>query len=422
MKEIYNARLDEKYYELEHPTGLKILILPKQDYNSVYAVFGTRYGSIDTCFRLNGEEEFSKVPEGIAHFLEHKLFESEDLDAFERYAETGASANAYTSFDKTCYLFSTSGELKPSLEILLDFVQSPYFTKETVEKEQGIIGQEIRMYDDEPNWKVLFNLLCAMYHNNPVKIDIAGTVESIAEIDDKLLYKCYNTFYNLHNMALCIAGKVNPAEVLEIADELLKPAEKIEIERNFPDEPYEIVTDRIEKKLSVAVPVFAIGFKEECKTPERTVKEKIETAILLEILAGATSPLYKELFDEGLINTSFGSEYFTGYGYASVIFEGESHKPEAVFDRLKQEINRLKKDGIQQSDFERARKLLYGRNVMAFNDVEAIANGMIDAFFSSCGLFDEVEIFENVTVQDIERCLANKLDCDNSAISLILPA
>ncbi len=422
MNEIYNQRLNEKYYSIHHPSGLEILVFPKPGYRSTYAVFGTRYGSIDTCFRRSGEADFIKVPEGIAHFLEHKLFESEDLDAFERYAQTGASANAFTSFDRTCYLFSTTGNFKESLEILLDFVQSPYFTPETVQKEQGIIGQEIRMYEDEPNWEVLFGLLRAMYHNNPVRIDIAGTVESIAQIDDKLLYSCYNTFYNLHNMVLCVSGNVTPEEVLEVADRLLKPAEKIEIERKFPEEPKEVVSHSVSKKLSVAVPVFAIGFKEECEKPERTLKEKIETAILLEILAGNTSNLYKDLFEQGLINTSFGAEYFNGFGYASVIFTGESKEPEKVQEALKKEIFRLREHGIDPNDFERARKLLYGRTVMSYNDIEAIADNMVNSYFSGNGLFDSIAIYETVTLADITKRLAEQLDCDNTAISVILPA
>ncbi len=422
MNEIYNQRLDEKYYSIHHPTGLEILVFPKPGYRSAYAVFGTRYGSIDTCFRRSGENDFIKVPEGIAHFLEHKLFESEDLDAFERYAQTGASANAFTSFDRTCYLFSTTGNFKESLEILLDFVQSPYFTPETVQKEQGIIGQEIRMYEDEPNWEVLFGLLRAMYHNNPVRIDIAGTVESIAQIDDKLLYSCYNTFYNLHNMVLCVSGNVTPEEVLEVADRLLKPTEKIEIERKFPEEPKEVVSHSVSKKLSVAVPVFAIGFKEECEKPEHTLKEKIETAILLEILAGNTSNLYKDLFEQGLINTSFCSEYFNGFGYASIIFTGESKEPEKIQEALKKEIFRLREHGIDPSDFERARKFLYGRTVMSYNDIEAIADNMVNSYFSGHGLFDNIAVYETVTLADVTKRLAEQLDCDNSAISVILPA
>ena len=201
IKEINNELLGDKYFEIDHKSGLKIFVYPKVNFSSSYAIFGTKYGSIDNCFKTEGDKVYTEVPEGIAHFLEHKLFESEELDAFARYAETGASANAYTTFDKTCYLFSCSANFSSSLEILLDFVTKPYFTPETVKKEQGIIGQEIKMTNDEPGWASLFTLLKAMYKHHPVQIDIAGTTESIAEITDELLYKCYNTFYSLNNMA-----------------------------------------------------------------------------------------------------------------------------------------------------------------------------------------------------------------------------
>ena len=200
IKEVVSERLGERYFEIEHDSGLKMIVYPKENYASSYVIFGTRYGSIDTAFRLNDDREFICVPEGIAHFLEHKLFESEEIDAFDRYSKTGANANAYTSFDRTCYLFSCTGKLKENLEILLDFVTHPYFTEQTVQKEQGIIGQEIKMTQDDPNWALLFSVLQAMYKYHPVQIEIAGTVESIQDIDPALLYRCYNAFYDLHNM------------------------------------------------------------------------------------------------------------------------------------------------------------------------------------------------------------------------------
>ncbi|MBR7061003.1 MAG: insulinase family protein, partial [Eubacterium sp.] len=249
IKEIKSEILEEKYFEINHPSGLKIFVMPKENYSSAYAVFGTNYGSIDTRFKRSDSEEWTEVPEGIAHFLEHKLFESEELGAFERYAKTGASANAYTSFDKTCYLFQCSDNFKESLEILLDFVQNPYFTAQTVEKEQGIIAQEIRMYLDEPGWMSMFNLLKCFYHKHPVKIDIAGTVDSIAQITDKLLYSCYNTFYNLHNMALAVVGNVDVESVVEVCTKFLKKSENLSIEKSFEDEPRKIVCNYVEHNL-----------------------------------------------------------------------------------------------------------------------------------------------------------------------------
>ena len=294
-----SKELRERLYEIDHSSGLKIFVMPKANYKSTYAVFGTKYGSIDTCFKRSDQKEYTRVPEGIAHFLEHKLFESEELDAFTRYAETGASANAFTSFDKTCYLFQCSDRFADSLKILLDFVTHPYFTKETVEKEQGIIGQEITMYYDVPGWMSTFNLLRCLYKNHPVRIDIAGTVESISQITDKLLYDCYHTFYNLNNMALAVVGNVTPEEVIKVCDEMLKKSEDVTIERVFDEEPRDIVKSYEEYHIAVSMPVFSFGYKEACKTPQRTVQETVEMEILLEILAGETSNLYSSLFEKG---------------------------------------------------------------------------------------------------------------------------
>ena len=421
IREVKSERLGESYFEIDHPSGLKILVYPKKNYAATYAVFGTRYGSIDTEFRLNGEEKFTCVPEGIAHFLEHKLFESEDLDAFERYAKTGASANAYTSFDKTCYLFSCTGKFQESLEILLDFVTHPYFTEKTVQKEQGIIGQEIQMCRDEAGWEALFSLLRAMYKTHPVRIDIAGTVESIAEITPELLYKCYETFYNFSNMVLCVAGNVTPDEVLSVADRLLKPQKPIEIERKFHREPREVAESYTEETLSVAFPIFSLGFKEAVETPERSLREILISDIILEAVAGKTSAFYSELLEAGLINTSFESEYFCGYGYAAWIFTGESPDGREVQKRITARIRALQETGISEADFERIRKKLYGRSIMQFNDIDGIANAMVSAYFCKEGLFDETEILQSLTLDEVNARLRTALQTDCASLSVIKP-
>lgn len=422
IKEIKNDLLNDSYYKIEHESGLTIFVYPKKDYTSTYAIFGTNYGSIDTAFKTSDSDKFISIPEGTAHFLEHKLFESEELDAFTRYAKTGASANAYTSFDKTCYLFSCSNNFKESLEILLDFVQHPYFTAQTVQKEQGIIGQEIKMYEDVAEWQVLFNLLKALYHKHPVRIDIAGTVESIAEITDKTLYDCYNTFYNLNNMALAVAGNTNVEEVLEIADRLLEKSDNVKVKRPDIDEPKEIVKDYTEEKLSVAMPLFNLGFKETNKEPVRSLKEQICTNILLELIAGETSKLYKELLSKGLINTSFGSEYFYGYGFATTIFGGETKDPKEVAKYIKKEIQKLKENGIDNKDFERVRKMLYGRTIMGYNDVDGLANELVTSCFEGYDKFDDVEVYKSITLKDVEDRLNQQFNENYSALSVILPA
>lgn len=419
MKIVESSALGEKYYEIDHKSGLKIFVMPKENYKSTYAVFGTKYGSIDTRFKRSDSDEFTVVPEGIAHFLEHKLFESEELDAFTRYAETGASANAYTSFDKTCYLFQCSDRFEDSLRILLDFVTHPYFTKETVEKEQGIIGQEITMYYDVAGWMSTFNLLRCLYKNHPVRIDIAGTVESISEITDKLLYDCYNTFYNLHNMALVVVGNADADRIVAICDECLEKAENVSIERSFEDEPRDIVKAYDEYHLAMSVPVFSFGYKEKCETPERTLKEIVETNILLEVLIGESSPLYSSLIEKGLINSQFSKEFFVGYGYEAIMFDGESTNPQAVADEIKREVARLKKDGIDDGLFETVRRNLYGKEIMQYNDIDAVANGMISCYFSDYGIFDTMDIYKNVTKADIEKRLFEVMDEKYSALSVV---
>jgi predicted Zn-dependent peptidase len=393
--------------------------MPKENYSSTYAIFGTKYGSIDTKFKRSDSNEWTVVPEGIAHFLEHKLFESEDLDAFARYAKTGASANAYTSFDRTCYLFQCSDNFDASLEILLDFVTHPYFTKETVEKEQGIIGQEITMYYDVAGWMSTFNLLRLLYKNHPVRIDIAGTTDSIAQITDKLLYDCYNTFYNLNNMCLAVVGDVKPEQVIAVCDKMLKTAPPLSIERSFEEEPREIVDNYYEYNLAMSMPVFSFGYKEDCKNLTQDIRTIVETNILLEILAGDTSELYNSLFEKGLINTGFSKEYFIGYGYEAVIFDGESKNPQAVSDEIKKAVAKLKADGIDDEQFEMIRHSLYGREIMEYNDIDTIANGFVSAHFGGYSLFDIMDIYKTVTKQDVEKRLSNMMKEEYSALSVV---
>ena len=421
IREVKSDRVGDRYYEVKHPSGLRIFVYPKEQNNSTYAVFGTRYGSVDTTFKRSDEADACTVPAGIAHYLEHKLFESEDGDAFARYAKTGANANAYTSFDVTCYLFSCTENVYESLEILLDFVQSPYFTEQTVQKEQGIIGQEIRMYDDDPQWRVMFNLLEALYHKHPVKLDIAGTVESIAQITPELLYRCYHTFYNLNNMVLCVAGNVELNKVLDLCDRMLKPSKPVEIERIFEEEPREVVKTRVEQKLSVVTPLFQLGFKENAVS-RRTTKELAETEILLELMASDASPLFRRLLDAGLINeSSFGYEYFEGPGYASVIFSGESKDPDRVAEEIRAETERLRRDGIDPEAFQRAKKALYGRNIAALNSVDNIANSMAVFAFAGRELYSYIDELANAKLDSVQKRLEEALDPAYSALSVVYP-
>ena len=422
IQTVTSERTGEMYYVVRHSSGLKIYIYPKAQNNSSYAVFGTRYGSIDNCFQVSDEPAPHRVPNGIAHYLEHKLFESKEGDAFARYAKTGASANAYTSFDMTCYLFSCTENVYDSLKILLDFVQSPYFTEQTVQKEQGIIGQEIRMYDDDPQWRVMFNLLGALYHTHPVKIDIAGTVESIAKITPQLLYQCYNTFYNLHNMVLCIVGNVEPKRVLELCDQMLKPSKPVSSRRIFEPEPETIVRSRVEQKLSVAVPLFEFGFKEQAANGRATSKQLAETDILLEALSSPASPLFRRLLDEGLINeASFGHEYFEGPGFASVIFSGESKNPDAVAEEIRAEIQKIRRGGLSAEAFKRAKNSVYGRNLAALNSTGSIANSLVSLDFAGRELFSYINAVAGADRDSVLRRLDSQLLPETSALSVVSP-
>ncbi len=418
IKEIKSAALAEKYYKVNHDSGLTIYVYEKEGYSSTYAIFGTKYGSINNTFRVDNNDVVS-VPDGIAHYLEHKLFESEDGDAFSRYAKTGANANAYTSFDKTCYLFSCTDKLEQSLEILLDFVQSPYFTEETVAKEQGIIGQEIKMYDDSPAWRVMFNMLMSMYKNHPVRIDIAGTVESIAKITPEYLYTCYNTYYNLNNMVLCVAGNVKLDTVLNIADRMLKKSDYHTIENIFEDEPYEVTQRYIEQKLPVGLPLFNLGFKEKASQVRMDEKQLAYTDILLFLIASSQSTLYRKLMDENLINSSFAYELFEGEGFCASVFSGESRDPEKVEEIIKQYISDLKSNGIDEEEFEIAKRATYGDAVASLNSNDHIANMITDFDFAGRELYAYIDAVASAAYEDITNRLNDMFDADNTTLSVI---
>ncbi len=415
---IKNSLLGEYTFKVLE-NGLSVYVMEKPEFSSSYAIFGTKYGSIDTKFSKNGGKEVS-VPEGIAHFLEHKLFESEDGDAFTKFAATGAYANAFTSFDRTCYLFSCTNNFYENLDILLSFVQSPYFTEQTVKKEQGIIGQEIKMYQDNPHWRVLFNMLRCMYENHPVKIDIAGTIESIAQIDHKLLYECYNTFYNPANMFVCIAGNVDTNKVLEKIEKSVTTKEKVEIKRGIFSETQEVKENFVSQSLQVANPLFCLGYKEILKDNKATVKEKTVADTLIEILCGEASPLYRKLTNQGLINDEFSGEYFVGNGYSCIMFDGESRDPERVRKEFEKEIERLLREGIDQNLFEAVKLSAYGEAIRQFDSNESIVMGMVDCAINGGTLFDLVDTLKTITKEDVLERLKG-LKKESSVLSVILP-
>ncbi|MBE6571585.1 MAG: insulinase family protein [Ruminococcaceae bacterium] len=416
-----NKAIDEKYYYMKHKSGLPIYVIPK-NHTTGYAVFGTNFGSVDNRFKVNGKEHL--LPDGIAHFLEHKLFENEDgIDTFKKYAEFGASANAYTSSDKTVYLFSATENMKESLGILLDFVTHPYFTNETVAKEQGIIGQEIRMYDDNPGWRLYFNMLTALYHNHPARIDTAGTVETIAQITPETLYLAYNTFYNLNNMALCVCGDMDPEEVLEVCDKYLKDAPTISPERIFPDEPETVFKKEVTQKLSVSMPVFSVGIKDVHQpcSGKTLAKKQAEYEIILELLFGKSSPFYTRLYEEGLINNAFstGYEAHTNFGFCEI--SGYSNEPDKVYEQILAEIEKYKSSGFDKEDFERVKRVFYAANLRYFNSTEDIANEFITHVFRDFDMLEYPSVISEVTIDDVTHRFNQDFIKDRIVLSKVLP-
>ncbi len=414
---VKDERLGESCSIYKHSSGLMIYICKKENFTSSYAIFGTKFGSVNTEFTTQNGETI-KVPDGIAHFLEHKLFECEDGDAFSKYAETGASANAYTSFDRTCYLFECSSEFNRNLDILLGFVSSPYFTPETVQKEQGIIGQEIKMYDDSPSWVVLFNLLKIMYHNHPVKIDIAGTVESIADITDKTLYDCYNTFYNPSNMFLCIAGNVNNDDILNLVDKHLGGSISNKPSPFIAKEPTGIAEDYCEQKMAVSMPLFYMGIKDE--TFDSSAKAAAVNEILLNIICGKSSLLYEKMLESGLINKGFDFEHFSGPGYSALLFGGESENPIEVKNLILGEIERLKAEGIDATLFESVKRGLYGKQIRELDSAEDTVSILVDSAVCGFGPFDKIRVYETITLGDIKNRVS-EVNINNTAVSVVKP-
>lgn len=421
-----NKETNERLYYKRHESGLKIYIMPRKGYTSGYAIFGTKYGSVDSEFAVPGETEITKVPDGIAHYLEHKLFDQPDgSNVFDSFSKYGGNANAFTSFNMTAYLFSATQNFEENLKVLMDYVQKPYFTKESVQKEQGIIGQEINMYDDNPGWQVFFNMLGLLYRNNPVRLDIAGTVESISHIDEKLLYKCYNTFYNLSNMTLFVTGDFEAEEILKVIEESIIKNEPFdeEIKRIYPKEPKEVAAKLKEVELSVAMPMFMIGFKDNDigYGGDKLLKKSIETDILLNMLFSKSSPLYERLYNEGLITPNFGCEFTPQRDYSYTAIEGESKEPKRVYELITEYIDKLREDGLSRDDFERAKKVIWGRYIRSYNSVEDFAHTFLTDSFLDMDYFNYYEVYKTVTYEDVCKRFMTHFDKEYSVLSIVNP-
>ncbi len=422
MNKIYSPELDETLYRHIHKSGLEIYALPKKGYSKSYAIFATKYGSTDVKFRDFKTGKIVEIPDGVAHFLEHKMFEQPGGgNAFDEFSKTGASANAFTSFNMTAYLFSCTTNFYENLETLISFVQTPYFTEENISKEQGIIGQEIRMYRDDPGWRVYFGAIESMYNDCPVRRDIAGSDQSIGTITEELLYTCYRNFYHPSNMVLVCVGDVDFDKVFSTADKTISGEFKAlpEIERFKPAESPEINIKKNITNLPVSQPIFYIGFKDTVTKPQGLLKTDIMDEIICECLFGPSSDLYRRLYEEGLVLGELSYEAENEPDYAHVLVGGESPDPEAVYDIILEEITRISEEGLDKEAFLRMKKVFYGDFVRGFNSPEGIAHSLVSYLFKGFKLFDYIGVFNSVTYEDTTEHMKAVFNKKNMVLSVV---
>ena len=426
MQVIESLKVKEKLYFEKLDNGMPILIIPKKGMRKKYMIWGTNYGSNDNVFVVPGEEKETKVPNGVAHFLEHKMFEQENgTNSLDVLTALGVEANAYTTNDHTAYLFECTNNFYEAMDELMDYVQNPYFTDENVEKEKGIIGQEIMMYDDYPDWKVYLNAMQAMYHNNPIKIDIVGTIESISKIDKEILYKCYNTFYNPSDMIMVVCGDFEPEKLLEEIKKRLKDTKANgKIKRMYPEEPESIVKEKIEQTLEVSKPMYTIGIKDKPinnrgGNSDQIIKKDIALQILLELLVGKSSKLYRKLYDEGIIYGGIGFSHEFSKTYDHILISGQADDPEKVYSMVKNEIENFKQNGINENDFNRIKKKLYGEYIEEYNDVSDIARMFLSDYMKGINSFEYLEKIENIDVEYLTLVLNDVFKKDKMVISIV---
>ncbi|EGP5232227.1 insulinase family protein [Enterococcus faecium] len=407
MNKTEYEQINETLYHEVLPNGLTVYLLPKNDYHKTYGLFSTNYGSIDNEFIPYGEKEKVKVPDGIAHFLEHKLFEKEDGDVFQLFGQQGASANAFTSFTKTSYLFSTTDQVEQNLTTLIDFVQAPYFTEETVNKEKGIIGQEIQMYEDDPNWRMFFGILNNLYPAHPLHIDIAGTVESIDKITAQDLYTCYRTFYQPSNMVLFVVGKMEPEKLMKLIRENQEAKNfppKQEIVRYFPENTKEIIKQSA-LEAAITRDKFVLGIKGlDTLLQEGTELLRYKTAInlLFQMILGNTSRNYLAMYNQGIIDDSFGFEFSLDREFHFADFSGDTDEPEKAAEKVKEIILGFADDPeVSEMNLDLLKKKMLGQYFQSLNSIEYIANQFTQSLFGDRTLFDLPEIIDSIQMKDV---------------------
>lgn len=419
MKIIESLNIKEKAYIEKLENGMTVIIIPKNTTKKKYVIWGVNFGSIDNHFKVNGEEIY--IPDGVAHFLEHKMFEQENgKNSLDTLMALGIDANAYTTSDHTAYLFECTDHFYEGLDELMNYVQNPYFTNENVEKEKGIIAQEIKMYDDDPGWQLYMGILDCLYKNNPIKVDIAGTVESISKITPEVLYKCYNTFYALDNMTLVICGDFEPEKLLEeVKKRLTKNKTYEKIERIYPEKEKTINKKYVEKNMNVSMPIFAIGIKDVSKMDSEIVKKHIAIEILLNMIIGKSSDLYKKMYNQGLLLEEPSIDYEFSEEYAHIVISGQSNDSEDVYKMFKEEIENYKNNELNIDHFERIKKKIYGDYVVEYNSVSEIARMFLTDHMKKISSFDYIEQYKVITKEYVEQVLKEIFNNEYMALAIV---
>ena len=421
MNERIFPGLGEKIYEDTLPNGLRIKVVPKRGFARSYAFFATDYGSMDTRFRLDGKDYVS--PDGVAHYLEHKMFDMPDGNALQKMSHTGASPNAFTSYNITAYHFSCTSMFEENFRTLLQFVSQGYFTQESVEKERGIIAQEIKMYADNPASRVDENLFCAMYRNHPIRVPIAGTVESIQDITAQTLIDCHRAFYDPSNMVLCVVGDVDPRQIHDIALEILPKVPGGASERNYGEkEPAAPNQHTITQEMEVSMPMFSVGFKgaEVPKGPQR-LRQEIIGDLAGEILCGESSRLYQEMYESGLIDPGFGVSYSLVRELSMLCLGGDSENPQAVLDAVLQEAQRVVKEGVDEELFLRLKRSAVGRRIRGLDSFEGLCYRLALSDFDGYDYFTFPALYESITAEDVRQLIAREITPEQAVLSVILP-
>ena len=418
-KKLYE-RIGEEVFHTTLPNGLPVYIVPKKDFLRKYALFATRYGGMDMRFEKDGQ--WLDTPAGIAHYLEHKMFDTEDGNALQELAKNGAEPNAFTSNAITCYYFDATDKFYESLEILLSFVSIPYFTDESVQKEQGIIGQEIRMIEDNPDWQIYTRMMQALYQNSTARTSIAGTVESISHITAETLYQCHKAFYTPSNMILTAVGDVDPVHVVDLARSILPRERGEKIPRDYGTEPADIAQKETSVAMEVSTPQFLTGFK--C-TPAPEGEDYLRMSAIgdmaCDILLGDSSPLYLRLYDQGLINTSFGGAFEMMPGIAYLYAGGDSRDARTVAGEIYREAERLAAEGIDEDFYQQVRRATFGEQLRGLNSFENIAVSLTEGYFRGYDPFRFPQVFDSITKDDILAFLRENLREERAVLSEIVP-